>query len=128
MDRWSLGVPAAVTMFSPSGTKNCGWPFLVLPTRHPCLSASRMISLSSFFADATVRQDDSPVGRTERSASALVEEAIEQRRRLGLRAGHQMAVEVERDLDRGMAHEDREGFGVDASRTHERRIGMAGLV
>lgn len=48
-----------------------------------------------------------------------VKEAIQQRRCLGLRARHQVAVEVERDLDRGVAHEGRERLGVDASGDHE---------
>lgn len=39
-----------------------------------------------------------------------------------------MAVEVERDLDRGMAHESREGLGIDARRDHERGVGVARLV
>lgn len=62
-----------------------------------------MISLSSFFADATadrmIHESVEPAG----SVGAAVEELVEQCRCLGLRAGHQMAVEVERDLDRGMA-------------------------
>lgn len=56
------------------------------------------------------------------------EKCIEQRRRLNLGTRHKVAVEVERDLDRGMAHERRESLGVDARRDHEGGVGMARLV
>lgn len=53
---------------------------------------------------------------------------VEQSCRLCLDAWHQVAVEVEGDLDRRMAHEGRERLGVDARGDHERGIGMASLM
>jgi hypothetical protein len=41
---------------------------------------------------------------SRRSVGLAVEEGIQQRGRFGLGAGHQVAVEVEGDLDRGVAH------------------------
>lgn len=52
-----------------------------------------------------------------------VKKPIQQRRRLRLRARHQVAVEVKRDLDRGMAHEDRERLEVRVLGAMEPSIG-----
>lgn len=43
-------------------------------------------------------------------------EAVQQSCCLSLRSRHQVPVQVERDLDRGMAHEGQEGLGVDPRR------------
>jgi len=57
------------------------------------------------------RQNDSQLGRISGSVSPLIEEAIEQRCGLGLGAWNQVAVEVERDLDRGMAMKTESALG-----------------
>lgn len=59
---------------------------------------------------------------------SLFQEGIQQSRAFGLGAGHQMPVEVERHRDRRMAHEGRQGLGVDAGRDHERGVAVSGLV
>jgi hypothetical protein len=53
---------------------------------------------------------------------------VEKTRGLGLGAGHQVPVAVQGDRDRGVAHERRQGLGVDAGSDHQGREGVPALV
>src|SRR5688572_3187168 len=66
--------------------------------------------------------------RSLRSLRRPPKECVEEPRRLGLVAGHEVSVAVERDRYAGVAHVDAERLGVHAGGDHERGEGVAALV
>lgn len=81
---------------------------IALPHGQPCLLASLPklldVPLSTHCNGESIQRYPDADGR--RVGESKIEKPVEQGRRLGLRAGHQVAVEIEGDLDRRMAHED----------------------